>query len=180
MKLDNSNKRYPNFIAGILIISVASIFMACTFGIWDHKVISNENPLPYGIVIPAGSGNNLIENNYLVIPPGVGFLPAHEKIVKVFDTVDEGWLYFDQSGIPSSFPLTITQDILDLWSVTVYSYGGYEFVSGYVDLYQKGDYMGTINYVPDVITKDQPFAIDLDGDGVDDAYTVDIYELDFT
>ncbi len=79
MKLDNSNRRHSNVIAGILVISVASIFLACAFGVWDHKVISNDDPLPNGVVISASSGNNIMENNHLVIPSGVGFLPKNER-----------------------------------------------------------------------------------------------------
>ena len=176
MKLDNSNRRHSNIIAGILVISVASIFLACAFGVWDHKVISNDDPLPNGVVISASSGNNIMENNHLVIPSGGGFLPVHEKINRMFDTEDEGWLYFDQSLIPDVFPLTITQTTLDTWDVTVYSYGGYEFISGYVKLWQKGDIVGRLNYdVETVVYNSLEYISVLGAD-----YFVDVYTLNFT
>ena len=177
MKLDNSNRRHSNIIAGILVISVASIFLTCAFGVWDHKVISNDNPLPNGVVISASNGNNIMENSYLVIPSGVGFLSKNERIKKVFDTVDEGWLYFDESNIPTSFPLTITQDILDTWSVTVYSYGGYEFVSGYANIKQKGSLVGIVNFGVDVIEPNELRAISIFGG---EEYIVDVYTIGFT
>ena len=174
MKLDYSNKRYSHFIAGILLITVTSIFLACAFGIWDYKVISNSNPLINEVGMSGGDGNNLIENDPLVIPSGVGILPVNEKIVKHFDTVDEGWLYFDQSGIPTEFPLTITQADLNTWDVKVYSYGGYDFISGYVDIWQKGDKMGTLNYAVETLTEDTLYIMD------GNEYTVDLFELSIT
>ncbi|MFW9820627.1 MAG: hypothetical protein ACFFE5_13540 [Candidatus Thorarchaeota archaeon] len=171
MTLDNSNKRDSEFIAGILVITVISICLACAFGIWDYKVISNNNPLINEVGISLGDGNNIMENNPQVIPSGVGFLPVNEKIVKKLDTKDEGWLFFDQTGIPTELPLTITQADLDTWSVKVYSYGGYEFVNGHVDLYQKDwEYKGTLNYnvetsYPDTYTMDST------------DYSVFVYEL---
>jgi len=184
MKLDNSNRRYSNIIAGILVISVASIFLACAFGVWDHKVISNDDPLPNGVVISASSENNIMENNHLVIHSGVGFLPVHEKIVKVFDTEDEGWLFFDQSNMPDVFPLTLTQADVDAWDVIVYAYGGYEFVSGYVDLYQsrswnKREYVGTLIYDVETVVFDVDL-VDPDWISGDADYTVDVITLNFT
>ena len=186
MKLDFSNKRYSNIIAGILVISVASIFLACAFGVWDHKVISNNDPLPNGVVMSASSGNNIMENNHLVIPSGGGFLPVHEKITKFFDTEDEGWLYFNQDSIPDVFPLTITQADVDSWDIIVYSYGGYQFESGEVDLYQsrswnKRDYLGTLIYDVDNVQWDATVTdADLDFIAAGEDYTVDIITLNFT
>ncbi|MFX0105324.1 MAG: hypothetical protein ACFE75_07530 [Candidatus Hodarchaeota archaeon] len=180
MNLDNSNKRYSHFIAGILIISVASIFLVCASGIWEHKVISNYNPLTNGLVMTASNRNNIMENNHMVIPPGVDLLPINEKICKVFDT-EKGWLYFDQSNIPTTFPLTITQTMVDAWDVIVYAHGGYEFKCGEVDLWQKGEWKGELEY--DVETVVYGATVDAGALGIGTLsgdYVVDIYTLNLT
>ncbi|MFX1504302.1 MAG: hypothetical protein ACFFDH_25300 [Promethearchaeota archaeon] len=182
MKLDDSNKRYSYFIAGILVIAVASIFLACVFGIWDHKIISWDNPLSDRMVIPVNNGNNIMRNNEIIIPSGVGFPPTHEKVSRKFDT-EEGWLYFTQTpGIIEPLPLTITQDVVDSWGdIIVYSFGGYGFVNGGADLYQKDDgWIGSITYNELSVLTDQELTVDLDGDGPLDeqTYVVDVYTLD--
>ena len=41
-------------------------------------------------------------------------------------------------------PLCLTQEELSTWYVDLLVIGGYELVCGYIDVYQKGDYKGTI------------------------------------
>ncbi|MFX1380513.1 MAG: hypothetical protein ACFFA4_15615 [Promethearchaeota archaeon] len=184
MKLDDSNKRYSHFIAGILIISLASIFLACALGVWDHKVISNNNPLPNGVVTSWSNGNKITENNDFVIPPGVASLPTHEKVCRKLDTV-EGWIFFDQVPV-EDLPLTITQAVVDDWGYAhAYSYGGYSFVEGGADLYQKDDgWIGSITYSIEgtpVETTEIAVGIDLDGDTImEDDYTVMDYTIKLT
>jgi hypothetical protein len=184
MKLDYSNKRYSHIIAGILIISVTSIFLACALGIWDHKVISNNNPLPNGVVTSWNNGNKIIENNDFLIPPEVASLPTHEKVCRKVDTV-AGWLFFEQVPI-GDLPLTITQAVVDDWGFGhVYSYGGYSFVEGSIDLYQKDDgWIGSITYSQEgvaVPVTEVDVGIDLDGDSLmEDDYTVMDYTLKLT
>ncbi|MFX0005998.1 MAG: hypothetical protein ACFFAV_04625 [Candidatus Hermodarchaeota archaeon] len=184
MKLDYSNKRCSNYIAGILVISVASIFLACALGIWDHKVISNNDPLPNGGVISVNNGNNIIENNRFIIPSGVGFLLAHEKVIQCFDTLDEGWLYFTQTpGVPDYLPLTLTQSEIDSWGdLIVFSYGGYEFKDGYINLYQKGEFKGKL-LLTEVDVTPVDLTVDLDGpEGplAEGTYHVDSHTIDVT
>ena len=41
-------------------------------------------------------------------------------------------------------PLCLTQEELSTWYVDLLVIGGYELVCGYIDVYQKGEYKGTI------------------------------------
>jgi hypothetical protein len=67
-------------------------------------------------------------------------------LVDVLD-VEAGFVKLcDDSVLPSSLPVCITQDWLDQWSLTICVYGGYEPVSGAVTLYQdKTDLGGLIS-----------------------------------
>jgi hypothetical protein len=184
MQLDDSNRRYSTIIAGILVIAVVFTFLACACGVWDHKIISNNGIPPEEIAFSSNRRDNIIEYN-----PGIAFLSISEKCCKCRDTEDEGFLYFDQN-IPNLMPLVIDATELQGWSTTVYSYGGYEFVDGYVDIWQKGDLMGTLaldvleaNIQEDIVLAfaDIPTEIaDYLGLVDGDTLTVDVYTATFS
>lgn len=61
----------------------------------------------------------------------------------VFDT-EQGYIEVLDYYYPDVLPLCLTQDEVGTWYVSLYVVGGYELVCGYVDIWQKGEPVGTI------------------------------------
>ncbi|MFX0002962.1 MAG: hypothetical protein ACFE9J_05710 [Candidatus Hermodarchaeota archaeon] len=163
MKIDNSNKRYLIVIAGILIISLISIFLAYALGDWDHNAFPNNNPPPNGGLLLTNRENNIVENNILT---EVGFLPIAEKAQKSGIDTSSGVIYIADHNIPDTLPLCINQIDVDTWYATIYTHGGYTFEEGKVKVYQgKSDDPWWDKYVGEItILGAGPTAIDVPAD----------------
>jgi hypothetical protein len=181
MSLDSSNERYSNVIAGILVILVASIFLACILGGWDHNVFPQND-----VKINHRDRNNIMENSqYQEILAGGDLLPIAEKCCKGGYTTEEGWIIFANLNIPDPLPLVIDQGVLDTWSLKAYAFGDYDFDGGEVEIYQWKDNMGSLGtlYLVQISLDDTKTLEDLN---LDDDYpdlpadlTIDVYTIGF-
>jgi hypothetical protein len=61
----------------------------------------------------------------------------------VFDT-EVGYIEIMDYYYPDVLPLCLTPEEVSTWYVNLYIVGGYELVCGYVDVWQKGEPVGTI------------------------------------
>ncbi len=57
---------------------------------------------------------------------------------------ERGWIYWDGYYIPSELPLCINNVTMDNWYVKVLSYGGYDPIGGFINVYQKDEFKGII------------------------------------
>jgi hypothetical protein len=75
---------------------------------------------------------------------------------------EQGYIAVDYYNIPEVLPLCIDNDYLQEWYVDVLVYGGYNpwESGGYIDVWQKGAYKGTINIVWTWIGKGECCAYD--------------------
>ena len=126
MKLDNSNKRYSNIIAGILVIVGLSIFMAFFIGFWGNG-ISEQNGCRDSFE-ESISGNNKIES---IAQTGFWQVDVEKGTM---DNVQVSW--------DSSYDLKIctTMDDIEQWWLEIDVYGGYdpcELCDNYFHIYQE-------------------------------------------
>ena len=70
----------------------------------------------------------------------------------VFDT-EKGSIEVLDFYIPEIMPLCLTEEELNRWYVDLLVVGGYELICGYIDVFQKGAYVGTI-YLDWTVTHD--------------------------
>jgi hypothetical protein len=61
----------------------------------------------------------------------------------VFDT-EQGYIEIMDYYYPEVLPLCLTPEEVGTWYVSLYVVGGYELICGYVDIWQKGEPVGTI------------------------------------
>ena len=73
---------------------------------------------------------------------------------------EQGYIVFDDYNIPELLPLCIDNEYLSQWYVDVLVYGGYHPWGGYIDVWQKGEYKGTIDIVWTWIGKGECCAYD--------------------
>ena len=59
---------------------------------------------------------------------------------------EKGWIMWDGYYFPDELPLCITNDTIANWYIYALSYGGYEPYGGYMNVYQKYEYKGTIYF----------------------------------
>ncbi|MFX0087995.1 MAG: hypothetical protein ACFFAU_20245 [Candidatus Hodarchaeota archaeon] len=111
MKIDDSNKRYSIFIAGILVISILSIFLAIALGVWDYRGKDQIGSLPF---YHAPSDN--LENN--------GPVSVSEKCEQTHDT-GPGSIKIHRKEIPSVLPICIKNEDVAKWWILYESKGGY-------------------------------------------------------
>jgi len=199
MKLDDSNRRYSNIIAGILVISVASIILAYALGDWDHNVFSMNNPPQNGVELFMDKGNNIVENDILC---ELGFLSIPEKYCSDDLDTDAGeMVILSNLDETQTLPLSINEDMINSdWAMSIYSYGGYEFVEGVIEVYQNKfddqgwwscDLVGEIDIIyttetVDLLTIDETllneikgyFGMDLDEDFDELDITIGTLDLD--
>ena len=86
---------------------------------------------------------DLVETAQLKSEREIDFVLGSKSGEWVFDTVP-GSIEIVDWYIPEIMPLCLTQEELDMWFVDLVVIGGYELVCGYIDVYQKGAYVGTI------------------------------------
>ena len=58
---------------------------------------------------------------------------------------EQGAIYIEYSSLPDLLPLCIDNTYLQQWYVDIIVVGGYKPWGGYIDVWQKGDYKGTID-----------------------------------
>lgn len=134
MKIDNSNKRYSNIIAGILVTVLVSIFVAFALGIGDSKTDSPQYISPLGVGYSQDEGKDvskidILGNNADVaiakeivleatvcVPPGddiyipIGLTTDHnvyDTFTHLFDDLWEGYE-------PIVIPYLLESDNFDL------------------------------------------------------------------
>jgi hypothetical protein len=122
MKIDDSNKRYSMIIAGILIVSVASVFLAISLGYGGFK----ENPNnPFSMEIYANSGKKTWNDGS----------PGNNKSVSVaqeceiidLDTAQgEIKPNTDYTNIPTTLPLCIDDSVVKDWWIAYLVCGDYD------------------------------------------------------
>jgi hypothetical protein len=138
MKMDDSNRRYSRIIAGILVLFVSSIFVANLIGFGGYS-INSSNALQLqsaGIPMFEESNNNLFgvnssrgENNDVHI--------AQNCEIAGLDT-EAGSIEYEDHYIDDPIPLCLTPEEVEDWWMVVKVIGGYELVSGNLEIWQKG------------------------------------------
>jgi hypothetical protein len=137
MKLDDSNKRYSAIIAGILIISVASIFVANLMGLRGYSIRSSSNLQLESAGIPfcdensksgviEGDSHNRTNDVHIAQWCEVDCIDTEPGKIEVHE------VYYD--NVP--LPLCVTAETVDDWYVIVNVTGGYEFTDGSIEFYQ--------------------------------------------
>jgi len=160
MKIDNSNKGYARFIAGILVASIIAIFMASTLGFGSSFDLKQNavNTNAEGFQPNQRKSvlyNDLGDNNHVSV--------AHERNWCHVDT-EEGSLIILEDNVPDfetdGVPLCIKQDIVDNWHVYIESKGGYHPSNNpennKIKIYQKKSdcFLGTIYITWEDVTPD--------------------------
>jgi hypothetical protein len=146
MNLDNSNKRYSIIIAGILIVIIASIFVAFAFGIGGFKTVYPNYTSQLGVGFPneteKDASTSILGNNADVsiaqrldpVPLTVG--PEAGVIDLLTPTDVPEVTYSLPTWLDSgTFPLCITESDLSTYSVVLAVSGGYEPSSDPYDHY---------------------------------------------
>lgn len=111
MKINDSNKRYPYIIAGILVLSVLPIFVAFALGVGDYKIFSDKGVPPVIAGMPIILENNNSEDLSENIPktsPGNGDVSVDQGILDEDHTVEPGQIILDEDNIPDELPICIT------------------------------------------------------------------------
>jgi hypothetical protein len=120
MKIDDSNKRYSMIIAGILVISILSIFVAITLGSGGYRVYTQKGTQPHCIGFQS-TEYEASERN----------LPENKKVVSVADKCEQthdtkpGCITIEYKEIPYELPLCITQEEINDWWILYKVCGGY-------------------------------------------------------
>ena len=140
MVIDCSNKRRSLIIAGILAITILSVLAVFILGLGvkdtinqDVNDFSFENTTKEEKMKPGNIGN--IDT----------VLVAHCCDWDDFDT-EKGHIKITDGYIDSVLPLCINDNTIDWW-IELEVYGGYTFVEGVIDFYQKGQWVGYIEIV---------------------------------
>jgi hypothetical protein len=138
MKIDDSNKSYSYLIAGILIISVLSIFLA--FALGNGSVFNLEQNAVNSTALQKTQDNNLLyTGNDICVSI------AQKRDWNDLDTA-EGHLKILEHNIPDfetqGVPLCIDDALVANWYVLVESKGGYHPVTcgTRIDIYQEKTY----------------------------------------
>jgi hypothetical protein len=131
MKIVDSNKRYGTVIAGILVVSVVSIFVVSALGVGNYSIFSE---------------NNIHSREILFIPVNdervsVAYSGEVEDLETEPGTLTiEEFVYDYDDG---QLPLCLTNTELEDWYIIVKSYGGYVPVKWWADqeaeIYQEKD-----------------------------------------
>ena len=87
---------------------------------------------------------DLVETAQLKSERELDFVLESESGEGVFDT-EMGSIEVLDFYLPDVMPLCLTQEELDSWYVNLLVIGGYELICGTVDVYQKGEQVGTIS-----------------------------------
>jgi hypothetical protein len=138
MKIINSNKSYYMIIAGILVISILSIFMVFSLGVRGYCVYKPNATYPHSVGFldtnKDASESNYSENNKIVSV-------AQSKELKALDT-EKGSINVIGGNLPDwdKVPLCIKQSDLNGYYMLVSSCGGYTPRDGWsIQLYQDRD-----------------------------------------
>jgi hypothetical protein len=142
MGIDDTEERHSNLILGILIVAVATIFVAFALGIGGTKLFSQNK------VQPVSLGFFSEEDNKPELQ-----VPNVENTVSVanggcieMDT-EAGSIEIDSANLPAweVLPLCITNNDLIDYYVTLRVTGGYTPECGQITFYQKDELKGTID-----------------------------------
>ncbi|MFX0037241.1 MAG: hypothetical protein ACFE9I_16580 [Candidatus Hermodarchaeota archaeon] len=132
MKIDDSNKTYLIIIAGILTLTVLSIFVIIAKGIGGQLEFNLNDSNPNNGIYPLNKREKFAENNgnieLVTVPEKSMFGP--------YDTEPGMMEIFGQYLPEDPLPLKITNEYLDDYWVAVGTYGGYTWVSGYIKVMQ--------------------------------------------
>jgi len=129
----------------ILILSIGIVFtlavggfaIAAT-GLGDH----HQRPLDNRQTTVLDNFD-LVETAQLQTERAIEFVLGSESGEMVVDT-EQGYIEVLDYYFPAVLPLCLTQAEVDTWYVDLLVVGGYELVCGYIDVYQKGVQVGTI------------------------------------
>jgi hypothetical protein len=133
MKIDDSNKRYSMIIAGIMVLSIVSIFVAYLSAIGGQNLHFSNGFQILGVGtnprLTEGSADKHSEDSRNSNPVPV----AQNCTVGPFDTeageieiIDCNFPYIDEYGNLLPLPLCITNEMAQTWNWTVRVKGGYE------------------------------------------------------
>lgn len=142
MGIDDTEQRHSNLVLGILIVAVATIFVAFALGIGGTKLFSQNKVQPVNIGFFSEEVNKpelqepKIENSVSV---------AKEGCIEM-DT-EAGSITIENENLPAweVLPLCITNDDLLDYFVTLRVTGGYEPECGSITFTQNGALVGTID-----------------------------------
>lgn len=123
----------------ILILSIGIVFTLAVGGFAIAvNSIGDQKQSPSDL-----DNFDLVETANLQTLRELDFVLGSESGEAVFDT-EVGKIEVLDWYMPDIMPLCLTQAELDQWYVNLLVIGGYELVCGYIDVWQKGDYKGTI------------------------------------
>jgi hypothetical protein len=129
----------------ILLISIGIVFTLAVGGfvIAAHSLGDQDGNPVVNRQTAVLDDFDLVETAHLESERETDFVLGSKSGEWVFDT-EKGSIEVLDFYIPEVMPLCLTQEELDMWFVDLMVVGGYELICGYIDVYQKGDYVGTI------------------------------------
>ena len=167
---NETTDRYSKTVTGILIITVGLAAMVLFCGVWVITTNGANGNQSVGTVIPfvpemSSSEDSILEDQIsedidsdlkiydlnpseALVMTGTGDVLVTERCEVGFMDVDAGFLMVADANLPDTLPICITNDYLAEFSITVYSYGGYAPLNGWVRLFQlktDGAYEGQID-----------------------------------
>ena len=144
MGIDDTEERHSNLVIGILIVAVASVFVAFALGIGGTKLFSQNKVQPVNI----GLFSEIDNKPELQVPNIENTVPVAKGGCIEMDTA-AGTITIDETNtnLPTweVLPLCITQAELDLYYVTLRVTGGYTPECGSIKFYQKDVEVGRID-----------------------------------
>ncbi|MFW9782473.1 MAG: hypothetical protein ACFFFB_09345 [Candidatus Heimdallarchaeota archaeon] len=132
MKIESNNKRYYIIIAGILVFTVLSIFVVIALGFGGHLMLELDDRNSTNGVFPLNSQDDVANNTgkiKLVSVPEKG-------VFGPFDTQPGEMKIFGENLPVDPLPLKISDEYLADYWVSVGTYGGYSWISGYIKVMQ--------------------------------------------
>ena len=126
IEIDDAVKNITKTFVGLLVLSVASIFVALILGVGGINIYSDYNTDPQGMGMPLLSGSQ--DNDFQEINHTdweIAYVPIAKSCAGSEKTVSSGWINFC-IDIPDELPICITDCYLQqAWTMRAFSYGGY-------------------------------------------------------
>ncbi|MHA1927778.1 MAG: hypothetical protein ACTSV2_04255 [Candidatus Thorarchaeota archaeon] len=129
----------------ILVLSIGIVFTLAVGGfVLAANILGDQNQSPTDSQQKTVLDNfDLVETAQLQTMREIDFVLGSDSGEWVFDT-EPGSITVLDYYIPEVMPLCLTQAEYDTWYVDLLVIGGYELVCGSIDVYQKGELVGSI------------------------------------
>ncbi|MHA1964954.1 MAG: hypothetical protein ACXACG_08510 [Candidatus Thorarchaeota archaeon] len=133
----------------IMEVSIGILFILAVGGfVMASNTLRDQNQSPIDdLQMTILDGFDLVENAQPQTLRELGFVWESESGCWGPLCTEQGYIVLDDYNIPDVLPLCIDTEYLREWYVDVLVFGGYTPWAGYIDVWQKGEYKGTINIV---------------------------------